>query len=148
MHTSDTVYSDFFVCQKICDNGKNVYFFYLGQSFLQFIKKILMANNTGCNFKSSQKLPNKGYLIQYMYQQDTILHEADLNQTRVSSLGTLKVCLGWIFRINLKIISKSYSFLLKATSLCIFRTNDLELAQLTQGSWQHILRSLAVLSVE
>lgn len=50
MHTSDTVYSDFFVCQKICDNGKNVYFFYLGQSFLQFIKKILMANNTGCNF--------------------------------------------------------------------------------------------------
>lgn len=26
MHTSDTVYSDFFVCQKICDNGKKCVF--------------------------------------------------------------------------------------------------------------------------
>lgn len=51
MHTSDTVYLDFFVCQKICDSGKKcVFFFYLGQSFLQFIKKNLMANNTGYYF--------------------------------------------------------------------------------------------------
>lgn len=49
MHTSDTVYSVLCV-KKFATMGKNVYFFYLGQSFLQFIKKILMANNTGCNF--------------------------------------------------------------------------------------------------
>lgn len=58
---------------------------------------LFQCNEYFANIKSSQKLPKIGYLIQY--QQDTILHEADLNQTRVSSLGTLKLGLpGLIFQ--------------------------------------------------
>lgn len=50
MHTSDTVYSDFFVCQKICDNGKKCVFFLFRSVIFAIYQKILMANNTGCNF--------------------------------------------------------------------------------------------------
>lgn len=58
---------------------------------------LFQCNEYFANIKSSQKLPKIGYLIQY--QQDTILYEADLNQTRVSSLGTLKLGLpGLIFQ--------------------------------------------------
>lgn len=43
MHTSDTVYSDFFVCQKICDNGKKCVFFL----FRSVIFAIYQKNSNG-----------------------------------------------------------------------------------------------------
>lgn len=43
MHTSDTVYSDFFVCQKICDNGKKCVFFL----FRSVIFAIYQTNSNG-----------------------------------------------------------------------------------------------------